>query len=239
MGVASGLVLASLVAPAVAVADDEPAEPLAKTDWHLFEIPLGEFVERLGREDRDGRLIWRADGCTFTDTGTFVFADACRRHDFGHRNYVAQGRFTTAGRKRIDDRFREDLEAVCDGYTGWRSERAAACRAAGAVLHDLVRSVGRARPAAVVSQSGRTIRLHVSVDEPAAVAHLAGGVPGDWVWVDRSWDSGASWSQLGPTQVRRPATSAVTPPIWSHYVSLRACGLVHGGRVACTRWIAP
>jgi hypothetical protein len=35
----------------------------------------------------------------------YPFEPGCQRHDFGYRNYKAQGRFTDANKLRIDDNF--------------------------------------------------------------------------------------------------------------------------------------
>lgn len=48
--------------------------------------------------------------------------DSCRRHDFGYRNFKAQGRFTDANRLRIDDVFKRDLGAECAKSTGSKKE---------------------------------------------------------------------------------------------------------------------
>ncbi|WP_239170562.1 phospholipase [Actinoplanes xinjiangensis] len=59
------------------------------------------------------RFDWSSDVCTRApDTPVgFDFADACRHHDFGYRNY----RHDLARHKdRIDEVFRADLRRVCD-----------------------------------------------------------------------------------------------------------------------------
>ncbi|WP_197038473.1 phospholipase A2 [Herbidospora cretacea] len=210
-----------------------------RTDRLVFGIPLRDFIAQAGRKDRDRELVWVADGCSFTDDeGGFDFDDACRRHDFGYRNLRAQGRLTSEGRRRVDDRFLADVYALCGRYQGWESFKGVACRGEGRVLHALLRGVGRVYPAAaVVSPSGRVVQLYTGAEEPFAVGRIGGGAPGDAVWVDRSWNMGVTWIQLGLTRVQPFLTSAVTPPMWDRYQSLRACGQARGGAVACTRWV--
>ncbi len=51
--------------------------------------------------------------------------------------------------------------------------------------------------------NGRTIALHTD-SSGMAWATIGSGQPGDEVWMDRSWDSGATWpdgSSLGRTSV--------------------------------------
>ncbi|GLX92586.1 phospholipase A2 [Herbidospora sp. NBRC 101105] len=217
-----------------AAADDELVE---RTDRLLFQIPLRDFIARADHENKDRGLVWVTGGCLFGEGG-FDFDDACRRHDFGYRNLRAQGRLTPEGRRRVDDRFLADVYALCGRYQGWESFRGVACRGEGRVLHALLRGVGRVYPAAaVVTPSGRVVRLYTGAEEPFAVGRIGGGAPGDAVWVDRSWNLGVTWIQLGLTRVQPLLTSAVTPPMWDRYQSLRACGQARGGAVACTRWV--
>ncbi|WP_062443251.1 phospholipase A2 [Herbidospora daliensis] len=237
MTITAALFLVGGPGTALAGADDEPDDPLEKTDWLLFEIPLADFVERA--EDEDQELVWSAGDCSFAGgDGGFGFADACRRHDFGYRNYREQGRLTPEGRAKIDDQLLADVTALCARYRGWEAFRGVGCRGEGRVLHGLVRGVGRVHPAAsAVGPAGRVVRLYVGADEPFAVGRLSGAAPGDTVWVDRSWNTGVTWIQLGPTRVQPFVTGAVTPPMWDRYQSLRACGQARGGAVACTRWV--
>ncbi|MEU4687322.1 phospholipase [Actinoplanes sp. NPDC023714] len=59
---------------------------------------------------------WSTDDCTRAPERPFGFrfGPACRRHDFGYRNYRAAGTFA-AHRKRLDEAFRADLRRECDG----------------------------------------------------------------------------------------------------------------------------
>ena len=58
---------------------------------------------------------WSSDLCSRVPERPFGFdfTDACRRHDFGYRNY----RTAFADHKaRLDEAFRADLRRTCDGY---------------------------------------------------------------------------------------------------------------------------
>jgi hypothetical protein len=74
---------------------------------------------KAARRDRsrwaEYRFDWSSDGCTRApDTPAgFDFADACRHHDFGYRNYRHD---LARHRERIDEVFRADLRRICDGH---------------------------------------------------------------------------------------------------------------------------
>ncbi|NUR02688.1 MAG: glycosyl hydrolase [Streptomyces sp.] len=95
-----------------------------------------------------------------------------------------------------------------------------------------------------VSLSGRSIALHFDDTDAMGWASVDNGAGGDEVWLDRSFDGGATWSsgsKLGDT---------FTPGGWSGWRTLmynvddwnnqgvgalRACAQV-GGSIACTAW---
>ncbi|MGH3310680.1 MAG: phospholipase [Streptomyces sp.] len=62
---------------------------------------------------------WSTDVCSSSPDNPFgfPFENGCIRHDFGYRNYKAQGTFE-ANKSRIDSAFYEDLKRVCAGYSG-------------------------------------------------------------------------------------------------------------------------
>jgi hypothetical protein len=108
---------------------------------------------------------------------------------------------------------------------------------------------GDTQPVAPATLSGRTIALHVD-GRGMAWATIAGGAAGDEVWLDRSWDEGASWpggSSLGRTGTPAGAGSARTalfaardPKILLYGGALRACGrAVTGANGSCTAWARP
>ncbi|KAJ9605633.1 hypothetical protein H2200_009482 [Cladophialophora chaetospira] len=98
----------------------------AVTDILLFSDNMTQF-----QAARDAQyppqLDWSSNGCSFSTDNPlgFDFLQSCQRHDFGYRNYKAQGRFDDDGKARIDNNFKSDmynecssegdLEVVCDG----------------------------------------------------------------------------------------------------------------------------
>ncbi|MBB4684498.1 glycoside hydrolase family 76 protein [Amycolatopsis jiangsuensis] len=92
--------------------------------------------------------------------------------------------------------------------------------------------------------NGRVLRLHASDPDGMAWASIDDGQPGDAVWLDRSWDGGATWDGLlGQAAVPDGRTGArtlmynLTDPVAHRRGLLRACGDAQG--VACTGWIHP
>lgn len=87
----------------------------AETDRLLFSATLAEFIAAHDAQSPP-ELDWSTDGCTSAPDNPFGFdfEPACVRHDFGYRNYKAQGRFEDAGAKAsIDSNFRDDLYGQC------------------------------------------------------------------------------------------------------------------------------
>lgn len=62
---------------------------------------------------------WSTDYCTSSPDNPFGFPFQlpCARHDFGYRNYKAEGTFS-AHKARLDSAFYEDLKRVCANYSG-------------------------------------------------------------------------------------------------------------------------
>ena len=94
--------------------------------------------------------------------------------------------------------------------------------------------------------SGRDISLHVT-SSGMAYASISGGAAGDQVWMDRSWDGGASWpdgSSEGRVTVPSGATGTQTveinidDPLGKLYGgAVRACGVaITGENGSCTAW---
>ncbi|OLF11994.1 glycosyl hydrolase [Actinophytocola xinjiangensis] len=92
--------------------------------------------------------------------------------------------------------------------------------------------------------NGRRLVLHVSDVDGMAWGSIDEGTTGDAVWLDRSWDGGATWEGL--------LGKAAIPPSWTgtrtlmYNVSdpgghrrgvIRACGDAAG--VTCTDWVHP
>ncbi|MFI8347741.1 glycoside hydrolase family 76 protein [Streptomyces sp. NPDC085596] len=92
--------------------------------------------------------------------------------------------------------------------------------------------------------NGRLLRLHVSEPDSMAWASLDQGKQGDAVWLDRSWDRGASWDGLlGKASIPASWTGTrtlmynVTDPVGHRRSWVRACADAAG--VTCTDWFRP
>jgi len=115
MKLTSGLAIASLatgiLAAPISDASSEGivARAVAKktrTDNLLFRTPLTTFHQYRNAAN-PSELDWTAETCGGTPYG-YPFDRACQRHEFAYRNYKAQGRLTSANRKRIDDLYFEE-----------------------------------------------------------------------------------------------------------------------------------
>lgn len=92
--------------------------------------------------------------------------------------------------------------------------------------------------------NGRTLRLHVSDPDNMAWASIDNGVNGDSVWLDRSWDRGATWEPLlgkasvpGSWTGTRTLMYNISDPVGHRRGWIRACGDAAG--VTCTDWVYP
>ena len=108
---------------------------------------------------------------------------------------------------------------------------------------------GDTAPVPAATLSGRVIRLHADKDG-MAWASVEAGAAGDEVWLDRSWDGGATWpdgSSLGRVTVAGGATGTRTKMLASrdprgriYAGAVRACGrAVSGQNGSCTAWARP
>ncbi|WP_307172603.1 glycoside hydrolase family 76 protein [Streptomyces sp. B3I7] len=106
------------------------------------------------------------------------------------------------------------------------------------------------RPVPSTTLFGRAISLHVDQRDATAWGAIENGGPGDEIWLDRSWDEGATWpegSSLGRTGVSSGATSARTamfatrdPRGLLYGGAVRACGREAGhAEGSCTAWARP
>jgi hypothetical protein len=96
-------------------------------------------------------------------------------------------------------------------------------------------------PVANVNPNGRVVALHVSDADGMAWASIDNGQLNDSVWLDRSWDGGATWDGLlGKASIPSTWTGTRTlmynlyDPANHRRAVLRACGDAAG--VACTSW---
>jgi hypothetical protein len=88
------------------------------TDRLLFNTTITDFITARNATDPSS-LDWSSDGCSDSpDNPGYDFLESCYRHDFGYRNYEAQGRFTDDGKDSIDSNFQSDLYNECDTEEG-------------------------------------------------------------------------------------------------------------------------
>lgn len=115
---------------------------------------------------------------------------------------------------------------------------------------DPVTAAGDGTPVPPVTLFGRTISLHIDQRRAMGWGVLHNGSRGDDIWLDRSWDTGASrpeGSSLGRTRVASAADSART----ALFATRDPRGLLYGGAVRacgreashqesrCTAWVRP
>ncbi len=109
---------------------------------------------------------------------------------------------------------------------------------------------GDSQPVAPTTLSGRTISLHMDPVTGLAWGVIANGAPGDEVWLDRSWNEGASWpdgSSLGRLAIPTGATGTSTTMFNTtdqkgllYGGAVRACGVaITGENGSCTAWARP
>ena len=87
----------------------------AVTDTLLFSDTMPQF-QAARNAQTPPELDWSSDGCSDSPDNPlgFNFLQSCQRHDFGYRNYKAQGRFDDAGKARIDSNFKSDMYDQCE-----------------------------------------------------------------------------------------------------------------------------
>src|ERR1700761_4939498 len=98
-------------------------------------------------------------------------------------------------------------------------------------------------PVPNVEDNGRLLELHVDDADGMAWASIDNGQTNDSVWLDRSWDGGATWDGLlGKASIPSTWTGTRTlmynlyDPVGHRRGLLRACGDANG--VECTSWAA-
>ncbi|MFC4494411.1 phospholipase [Streptomyces ovatisporus] len=119
--VSSASLLAVIGSATTAVAD--PADkPQVLSSWtQTSASSQNAFLSARGDQGSWAayNFDWSTDVCSSSPDNPFgfPFENGCIRHDFGYRNYKAQGTFE-ANKSRIDSAFYEDLKRVCAGYSG-------------------------------------------------------------------------------------------------------------------------
>ena len=110
------------------------------TDNLLFSVSLASFLSAKQAQNPAG-LDWSDDGCSASPDKPlgFNFLDSCKRHDFGYRNYKAQGRFTEPNRGKIDGKLMQDLTNECNKLSVIPK---AACLGVAEIYYEAVRKFG-------------------------------------------------------------------------------------------------
>lgn len=88
-----------------------------------FNAPITEFIRRANSRELRYGIDWTTDGCSAPPPlfepfrskpeNRFDFRNACWRHDFAYRNFKALGVMNEDLRRRADDKFQHDMDAVC------------------------------------------------------------------------------------------------------------------------------
>ncbi|ATY59256.1 phospholipase A2 [Cordyceps militaris CM01] len=130
------LALPAVLASPLTISPRETAVQI--TDRYLFFTALPTFLQYRAQKN-PSTLDWSSDGCTSAPDNPFKFPfePACQRHDFGYRNYKAQGRFTSDGRYRVDLNFEKDMVYQCEGVSAKKS-----CWSLAQVYYYAVRAFG-------------------------------------------------------------------------------------------------
>lgn len=85
---------------------------------HYMTLPMGRFLRAKAREP--GPFDWSDNGCSGVSStpGGFNFLPACKRHDFGYRNYGNGLKASPLDSTRafVDATFRQDLYDHCSRY---------------------------------------------------------------------------------------------------------------------------
>ena len=110
LSLASGILAAPAPAPAPAGeldARQTAGNKVQWTDYNMWSVDLPLFLYNRGVKYPSSALDWSSDGCTGVANYPYnwPFVNAGYRHDFGYRNYKAQGRYTAANKLRIDNKF--------------------------------------------------------------------------------------------------------------------------------------
>jgi rhamnogalacturonyl hydrolase YesR len=115
---------------------------------------------------------------------------------------------------------------------------------------DPAQAAGDDQPVPSTTLYGRTIRLHVDQKNSMAWASIDSGGAGDEIWLDRSWDGGATWPD-GSSRGRTSTPSGATGTRTAMYATRDPRGLLYGGAVracgreashqegSCTAWVRP
>ncbi|GAA1663348.1 hypothetical protein GCM10009765_11070 [Fodinicola feengrottensis] len=175
----------------------------------------------------DGLLGKASIPATWTGTRTLMYNLA---DPSNHRRGLLRACGDAQGVACTDWAYVRVCDAACDGT-------------------DASGAVGDDQPVPPTTLNGREFALHMD-NRGMAWATLSAGRAGDEVWLDRSWNEGASWpdgSSLGRLSVGSGATSTRTalfatrdPKSLLYGGAVRACGrAVEGSNGSCTAWARP
>jgi predicted alpha-1,6-mannanase (GH76 family) len=164
---------------------------------------------------------------TWTGTRTLMYNLSDPSH---HRRGMVRACGDGAGIACTDWAFQPVCAAACDG-------------------DDAATASGDSQPVPATSIGGRPIALHID-NRGMAWGTLTNGRAGDEVWLDRSFDQGASWpggSSLGRVSVAAGATTVRTrlynardTAQWLYGGAVRACGrATESTSGSCTAWARP
>jgi hypothetical protein len=95
------------------------SELLALVDREVADVSFFWTMYAHRREAPYSSFDWSTDLCSWSPDRPlgFDFTRACRRHDFGYRNYKMLGAFNETVRLRVDNAFYSDMKAVCSRYS--------------------------------------------------------------------------------------------------------------------------
>ncbi len=112
-------ICALLVSACLSATPQQPS-PQSVVEKLLFRTTLSAFIKEAESPQHDHRLDWSTDGCSAPVVGSsgrsFDFYNACRRHDFGYRNFsrIKNGAlWTSTMRARVDAQFKRDMQSDC------------------------------------------------------------------------------------------------------------------------------
>lgn len=136
---AAALTLGLTLAPAADAAT--VAEQKAMVDREVSDVNFFWTMYAHRSEAPYNAFDWSTDLCSWSPDRPlgFDFTRACRRHDFGYRNYKRLGAFNETVRLRVDNAFYSDLKAKCATYNVVVRP---ACLSTAALYYQAVRSFG-------------------------------------------------------------------------------------------------
>lgn len=114
--------LLTVIGTATTAAADPADKAQVLSNWTQTDAG-SQHAFLAARADQDAwagyNFDWSTDYCSSSPDNPlgFPFENGCIRHDFGYRNYKAQGTFEV-NKARLDRAFYADLGRACAGYHG-------------------------------------------------------------------------------------------------------------------------